>query len=135
VSLEVLYPIEITSEVCEIKDINEVSTVLRGSYGKFEFLLTGDIDTKIEDELRLTDKLTDVEVLKVAHHGSKTSTSGEFLLAVKPELAVISVGKNRFGHPTREVLERLRELGAMIKRTDEDGLVRLVSTGEKWWIK
>ena len=151
VRLEVLYPVEstsevhrrcnLTSEVCQVKDVNEVSTVLLGRYGgfaaadKFEFLLTGDIDEGIEDLLRLTNKLVDIEVLKVAHHGSKYSTSEEFLKVTNPELAVIEVGKNRFGHPSEEVMERLEGVGAKVMRTDLDGVVRVISDGKKWWVR
>lgn len=133
VKIEVLYPFN--KEVSFVKDVNEVSTVVLGSYGSFEFLLTGDIDMGIEDQLRLTDKLRDVEVLKVAHHGSKYSSSTKFLEAIKPELAVIEVGKNWFGHPTKEVLDRLSEVGAKTLRTDQDGSVKVISTGQNWWVK
>ena len=75
-------------------------------------------------------------VLKVGHHGSKFSSSEEFLRAVKPALAVISVGKkNRYGHPTPEALERLQAAGARILRTDEDGDIEIVSDGERLWIR
>ena len=137
VELKVLHPFEISRSwsVIEVSDVNEVSTVLLGSLGKFDFLLTGDIGEGIEDQLRLMNRLKEVEVLKVAHHGSKYSTSEEFLEVVKPELAVISVGENRFGHPTREVLERLSGVGARVLRTDQEGRVRVISNGESWWVK
>jgi competence protein ComEC len=124
-----------------VKDLNEESIVLLGDYGnpasagKFTFLLTGDIGEKTEDVLRLTNKLEPVDVLKVGHHGSKFSSSAKFLEVVKPKLAVIEVGKNRFGHPSEEVLERLRKGGARIMRTDEDGAVKVISDGKNWWIK
>lgn len=132
VEIEVLWPLESWREV---SDINQVSTVLLGSYGGFEFLLTGDIDIGIEDQLRLTDKLREVEVLKVAHHGSKYSSGEQFLRAVKPKLAVIEVGQNRFGHPTEEVLERLSGVGSRIMKTNEDGQVKVISDGENWWVQ
>lgn len=137
VELKVLHPFEISRSrsVIGVSDVNEVSTVLLGSLGKFDFLLTGDIGEGIEDQLRLMNRLKEVEVLKVAHHGSKYSTSEEFLEVVKPELAVISVGENRFGHPTREVLERLSGVGARVLRTDQEGRVRVISNGESWWVK
>ncbi|MBA7708817.1 ComE operon protein 3 [subsurface metagenome] len=77
-------------------------------------------------------------VLKVAHHGSDTSTTPEFLAVVNPQLAVISVGKdNRFGHPTPEVMERLKEkLGQEnIYRTDEQGTIEFITNGERLWVK
>lgn len=109
--------------------VNETSITLQLSYGDFDALFTGDISSETEALL----ELTDTEVLKVAHHGSKYSTSEEFLKQTTPELAVISVGKNRFGHPTEEVLGRLSELGVKILRTDEKGEVEVVSDGKSWY--
>lgn len=110
---------------------NETSAVFLLSYGNFDVLLPGDISSKIESQL----ELEDIEVLKVAHHGSKYSTSKEFLSQVEPELAIISVGKNPFGHPTEEVIKRIRELGIRLLRTDQSGEIEVVSDGEKWRIK
>ncbi len=111
------------------KEANETSVVLQLSYGDFDVLLTGDISSQIESLLNLED----VEVLKVAHHGSKYSTSEEFLKESQPELAVISVGKNSFGHPTKEVLEKLSNLGIKVMRTDQEGEIEVVSNGETWY--
>lgn len=87
--------------------------------------LSGDMEMEAEQKLvwrQILDK--PVTVLKVSHHGSKTATSEELLEVLKPKTAVISVGKkNRFGHPTTEVLERLKNIGAEVKRTDEFGEV------------
>lgn len=111
------------------KEINDTSIVFLLSYGNFDALLTGDISTKVDSQL----DLSDIEVLKLAHHGSKYSTSEEFLKQIQPELAVISVGKNPFGHPTEEVIERLKNQA--ILRTDQDGEIEIVSDGEKWGIE
>ena len=74
-------------------------------------------------------------VLKVPHHGSDTSSSAPFLEAVNPHLAVISVGAdNRFGCPSPEVVERL-EARAILKRTDEDGAIEVVTDGERLWVR
>jgi len=109
-------------------DVNEVSLVLLGSFGKFDFLLTGDIGEKEEREL--VEELGPVELLKVAHHGSRYSSSQRFIEQVRPEIGVISVSKkNRFGHPTQTVLDRLTEVGAKIMRTDKDGMVRIITEG------
>lgn len=110
-------------------EANETSTVLVLSYGNFDVLLPGDISTQVESQL----DLTDVEVLKVAHHGSKYSTSEEFLRQVQPELAVISVGKNPFGHPTEQVLERLKNQAIKVLRTDQTGEIEVVSDGKNWY--
>jgi competence protein ComEC len=76
-------------------------------------------------------------VLKVAHHGSDTSTTDEFLNVLMPQIAVISVGENDFGHPTQEVLDRLAgRLGAAnIYRTDEDGTIEFITDGQRLWVK
>jgi len=77
-------------------------------------------------------------VLKVAHHGSDTSTTAEFLAVVNPQLAVISVGAdNRFGHPTPEVMTRLEDKVGVenIYRTDEQGTVEFITDGERLWVK
>lgn len=114
-----------------VQGVNEASIVLKLSFGSFDALLTGDISTKVESQL----ELEDVEVLKVAHHGSKYSTSKEFLEQTQPELAVISVGKNPFGHPTSEVIEGIGELGIKLLRTDEEGEIEVVSDGRGWYTK
>lgn len=115
--------------------LNKFSQVIRASFGEFDWLLTGDIDTKIERQLVTSGTLPEVEVLKVAHHGSKYSTAAEFLAAVSPELAVIEVGKNSFGHPTPETLNRLLSAGANVRRTDTDGDVVIVSDGVNWRVE
>lgn len=115
--------------------LNRFSQVIKGSFGEFDWILPGDIDAKIERRLVTDQLLQEVEVLKVAHHGSKYSSASEFLTAVSPELAVIEVGKNSFGHPTPETLGRLSQAGAKIRRTDEDGDVVLVSDGDHWWLE
>ncbi|AKM78988.1 MAG: internalization-related competence protein ComEC/Rec2 protein [Candidatus Beckwithbacteria bacterium GW2011_GWB1_47_15] len=113
-------------------EINETSFVLKGTFSGFDFLLTGDIGEATER--RLVDKVGQVEVLKVAHHGSKYSSSGQFLEEVRPEVAVISAGQNnRFGHPTAETLSRLEAVGAKVFRTDEMETIEIVSDGQKYW--
>ncbi len=107
---------------------NDNSIVLEASYGDFDVLLSGDIDSKSEEKI----DFPDIEVLKIPHHGSKYSTSPSLLQESKPELAVISVGKNRFGHPTHEVLDLLKSLGINFLRTDESGKIEITSNGH-WW--
>jgi len=117
----------------EVKDVNELSSVIMGSFGELDFLLTGDIGEK--EEKLIMDELKPVEILKVAHHGSKYSSSQVFLETVKPQVGVISVGKNYFGHPTEEVLGRLEAVGSKVLRTDQQGTVRIISDGKNWWLK
>jgi len=109
--------------------LNDSSVVLKLSFGDFDALLPGDISEKVEDSL----DLERVEVFKVAHHGSKFSTSEVFLNLIKPHLAVISVGKNRFGHPTQEVLDRLNQAQIKVLRTDKIGEIEIVSDGRRWY--
>jgi competence protein ComEC len=75
------------------------------------------------------------DVLKVGHHGAKTSTSTAFLNAVKPKYAVISVGKNSYGHPTKEVLNRLKAAKVTVYRTDQKGTIVFTSNGSKLSVK
>jgi len=111
---------------------NNDSLVLRLNYGEHSFLLTGDVERAIEQSLM---GLTKVNVLKVAHHGSRTSTSDAFLDAVKPEFAIISAGKdNLFRHPHADVIERLRQHHAAIYRSDELGMVTIRSDGRRFTV-
>lgn len=115
--------------------LNESSIVLGLHYREFEAWLIGDIGQDTEQALVGMGALTEAEVLKVGHHGSKYSSSLEFLRQISPELAIISVGeKNSFGHPTDEVLMRLESVGAKIYRTDETGEVEIVSDGASYWV-
>jgi len=75
------------------------------------------------------------DILKVGHHGSATSTNLEFLDKVDPIIAVITVGKNNFGHPSQKVVERLEDRNIKIYRTDEDGTIIIRTNGQEYWIK
>jgi len=130
VSIDTLYPFS-SLEGQELKaSANDTCVVSKVIFGKNSFLFTGDIDFAAEKKLVDGNSDLQADVLKVAHHGSKYSTSDLFLGAVKPEIAVISVGaKNTFGHPTPEVLQRLEKFGIKMFRTDKDGDVEFVSDG------
>ncbi|MBP5225646.1 MAG: MBL fold metallo-hydrolase, partial [Lachnospiraceae bacterium] len=124
------------SAVCTVLSSTEygvgsnASIVIRITHGKFSFLFMGDADRTQELFLVNNGRISESTVLKVAHHGSSTSTSYVFLNAVMPEYAVISVGRNNgYGHPTDEVLSRFRDEGATVFRTDQQGDVVCVSTG------
>jgi len=104
--------------------------VIKLEFGNTSFLLTGDAGIPSENEMLSEGYDLQSTVLKVGHHGSKTSTSREFILAVRPQYAVISVGKNNsYGHPAEETLTRLREAGIVIYRTDESGTIVVTSDG------
>ena len=116
-------------------DPNDFSVVANLRLGEFNALLTGDIGPKIIGEIIQTGKVGEVEYIKIPHHGSKNGLTKELLDVASPEVAVISVGKNSFGHPHKEILNLLKEYGIQTKRTDEDGDVEVVSDGNSWWIK
>ena len=107
--------------------LNNNSLVCKLKYKDFLMLFTGDIEEIAEKEiLKLYKDRLKANVLKVAHHGSKTSTSKEFLKAVSPQIALIGVGENnKFGHPHELTLERLNDIGCKIFRTDENGEIVL----------
>lgn len=103
------------------KNINNDSIILRLDYFDTSFLFTGDLEEEAEMVLVNSGRL-DADVLKVGHHGSKTSTSKEFLEAVSPAYAIIEVGENNsYGHPHSNVVKRIRDYEAMIYRTDRNG--------------
>lgn len=113
-------------------DTNNSSIVARLTYASTTFLFTGDLPVKMENNLALTepDELK-ADVLKVAHHGAKTSNSLAFFKAVKPEYAIISVGAdNRYGHPSAETLGWLKTVGAQILQTKDLGTITLKSDGQ-----
>lgn len=114
---------------------NDHSVVLHLRYGDFDMLLTGDVGSAVEDSLpaRLPAG-TSVEVLKVAHHGSRTSTSEPFLGALSPSAAVVSLARdNRFGHPAPEVVRLLQERGIPLSRTDVLGALHLTARRNGSW--
>lgn len=140
---------------------NAYSTVLSLSYGEFDMLLTGDLTSMGEEyilrkyfateqigydstdtNIHAVDSLSGIremsdgyDILKVAHHGSKYSTSEEFLKIVKPKLSVISCGKNnRYGHPNRELLERLDDIGSSVAITYESGAITIRTDGKRMMV-
>jgi competence protein ComEC len=104
--------------------------VLEVTYGDVAILMSGDVSAEIERSLVPQLTPARVRVLKVAHHGSKTSTSQELLDGWRPQLALISAGRgNAFGHPTRDVLLRLEHAGVRVLRTDRDGEITVTTDG------
>jgi competence protein ComEC len=131
--LEVLWP-------CPRYDaalgLNDNSIALRLAFGRRSFLLTGDLERDSERLLVAAGRIQFADVLKVAHHGSRTSTSPSFLSAARPSLAVISSGAgNRYGHPSPLVVARLRDAGATVLRTDVHGGVIISTDGERLAIR
>lgn len=104
------------------KDRNSYSTVLSLSYKGFKALFTGDLDEEGEKEIQ--SQLQEYHILKVAHHGSRFSTNSQFLEKVQPPIAVISCGKdNKYGHPHKELVDRLKEIDCQILTTPADGAI------------
>ena len=136
--IDVLHPSDEFMEDAN-PDVNDSSVVLRLTQGDISFLFTGDIEERAERSIlhRNRDGLN-VTVLKVAHHGSSSSTSERFLNVIEPQVAVISVGEgNRFGHPDARVMERLAErIGDdNIYLTSEHGTITFTTDGEKLWVE
>jgi competence protein ComEC len=129
--LEILYPEQKSKQVYESEiqanDENPRSLVIRVHLGEYRILMTGDIDTYIEDEMMAVQQSSNLEaeILKIGHHGSKYSTSDIFLKTVNPNIAVFLTGKNNYGHPHISILEKCREKGIMLYRTDENGAIGL----------
>lgn len=114
------------------EDMNNYSVVLRLEYGQNAFLFTGDAEDVSEKEMLNSSQDINVDVLKVGHHGSTSSTTLDFLKRVDPEYAVISVGKdNTYGHPAQTTLNRIDKYGVKIYRTDELGTIVVESDGTK----
>jgi competence protein ComEC len=134
VAFTILFP---DRDLSTLKDTNTGSIVARLVYGETEFLFTGDSPRSIEEYLVYSygDSLKS-DVLKVGHHGSRTSTAQSFLATVQPALSIISAGKsNRYGHPHKEVLDSLSKAGSAIESTYENGTLVFKSDGEKIWKK
>lgn len=113
-------------------NLNNLSLVVLAEYGDISFLLTGDAETEVEAELRSAGLLRPVTVLKIAHHGSKTSTSEDFLNAVTPQFAAISCGSD--APPAEEVLTRLKQRNISYQRTDLNGDLTYATDGSQLWI-
>jgi competence protein ComEC len=111
-------------------DSNENSVVCKLTYKKSNILFTGDISSEVEKAICNDQRSIQAQVLKVAHHGSGYSSDIQFLEYIQSQVAVISVGKNLYGHPQTAVLQRLQETGNTIYRTDRHGAVHLTSNGE-----
>lgn len=143
--LEILHPLTKTIKDQNVENVlgavktdedpNIFSVVVKLSYQDFDALFTGDIGPKEIDTIISENNLSDMEYLKVPHHGSKNGLTKNLLEIIKPKIAVIGVGKNQWGHPHKEILDMLSEFNAQVLRTDEAINPAVVTTGQKWWIK
>jgi len=119
--MDILYPLKSLVGM-SFKNTNDSSIVAKLKNGENSIILTGDAEEKTEYQLINSGTDVRAQILQVGHHGSKSSTSEEFLKAINPETAIIQVGlKNRYGHPHQQTLDRLKNIGAKIFRTDLDG--------------
>lgn len=118
------------------RDIHDAMVISKLIYASTAALLVGDAERPLERQLIASGTDINVDILKVGHHGSKTSTSAEFLRATSPGVAVISAGRrNRYGHPAQEVLDRLTSYGVAVYRTDTAGIIAFVSDGGGFYRK
>ena len=125
VDIRILAPAEHT-----YNDLNDYSIVMKISYGCTAFLFTGDAEAVSELEMVHSGQDLKADVLKVAHHGSESSSTEAFLAEVAPQYAVISVGRdNNYGHPAPQIIDRLSARGVKILRTDEAGTICFISDG------
>jgi competence protein ComEC len=117
------------------RSLNNTSVVVKLVYGNSSALLVGDAESESEAKLcRRYGYFLDSDILKVGHHGSRTSSSGNFLRCVSPAVSLVSVGaKNKFGHPSQETIARLVRFGSRVHRTDEEGALVYESDGNSWW--
>ena len=127
-----LYPYDGVEETAKLKQ-NDLSVVFRLMYGEDSFLFTGDMERQVEYIISSKDIAIESEVLKIPHHGSKTSSSELFLESVNPKIAVISLGRNNsYGHPHESVLQRLEKYDIEVRRTDLEGNILLRSNGNSF---
>lgn len=136
VKIQILWP---TNNLIEENPLNNNSLVFKFIYKNFTMLFTGDIENKAEQELMNLYEKTDLlrcTVLKVAHHGSKTSSSNEIIQKIKPKYVLIGVGKNnKYKHPSKEIIERFEKNKIIIHRTDINGEINIKTNGENISIK
>jgi len=124
-----------SSNLYKESDFNNASIVVKLFYKNSKFLFTGDIEETAEKRMLIWQNILKSDVLKVAHHGSASSSSLEFVNEVDPIIAVISVGKNQFGHPSPKVIERLEDKNIKVYRTDENGTIIIRTDGKEYWIR
>jgi competence protein ComEC len=134
VSVEVLWPPHLPEHPPEWK--NDESLVLRMQYGRYAILLTGDIGQAVEEKLIASGADLRSDILKVPHHGSRTSSSIEFIGRMRPRYAVISVGqRSPFGHPHPEVVDRYHTVGINVLQTGKNGTITVSTDGTRLEIR
>jgi len=127
--LDILHP----PEGFESTKTNDYSIVYILKYGDFEAIMTGDIDQDVSEQLAVNNQIQGVEYIKVPHHGSRNGLTENLLKALEPKIAVISLGKNSYGHPHKEILDMLTNQRIKLLRTDLEGDIEVVTDGDKFW--
>lgn len=120
--LDILHP----DEGFQSKDTNDTSIVTLLRYSQFKAIFMGDLELNISEKLFEEAKIGSVDYIKISHHGSKNGTSEKLLELLRPKVAIISVGKNSYGHPDQKVVEMLKMTNTKLKRTDQEGDVDYV---------
>ncbi len=129
--------LQILAPLADFGDFNEYSVVTRVEYGAVSLILTGDAESRSEGLMleTYTSGELEADILKFGHHGSRTSSTAEFLAAVSPQWGIVSCGlNNSYGHPHQQTLDRARELGISVLRTDEMGSIVFATDGEDLWL-
>jgi competence protein ComEC len=132
--LEIIFPTESFVNK-EVSNLNNTSIVSKLDCMNSKFLFMGDAESEVENELIKLNADIKSDVLKVGHHGSISSSQEDFLKKISPQIAIITVGDNNFGHPSRRVIRRLEKLNVSIFRTDIDGTINIVSDGRSVYKK
>ena len=115
---------------------NDDSVVLKIQFRERSLLLTGDIEKKTEAALTTVAAALHADIVKVAHHGSRTSSTEAFVSATRPRFAIISVGQDSmFGHPHAEVVERWKQAGAEVLTTGQCGMITVITDGTNLWLQ
>lgn len=114
---------------------NDDSIVAELNYREYHILFTGDMGPALETLAQQIYPSLNVQILKVAHHGSKFSSTAQWLQVIHPDTAVILVGKNSYGHPSVDALNRLQTVGADVYRTDQDGTIEMIFESNGYWVK
>ena len=132
---EILYPMSSFAQV-DVENLNDTSIVGRLDFGEISVLFTGDAEEQENHRMVEAGEYLASQILKVSHHGSKNGTTSELLDAVRPEIGIISVGKdNRYGHPAKSILDLLDSYKVQIYRTDINGTIELISDGKSYSIE
>lgn len=136
ITLQVLAPFHPLIKWSRGSVINTNSIVLRLTHGRFSMLFTGDSEQETEEQILASYPELSAQVLKVAHHGSRYATTMAYLEHVRPEVAIISCGRdNRYGHPAQPTLNRLRKVVRHVYRTDLEGQITIYSDGQSYRVQ